>query len=295
MKTAARPGILLFGHDGQIGGQLLPRLSALGEVTGVSYPEVDFTDCEAVRRLIRDAAPDLIVNAAAYTAVDRAESERDAAFAVNAGGPAVLAAEAARIGAGLVHYSTDFVFDGRKRTPYVEDDEPSPLGVYGLSKLEGDRAVMRAGCAHLIFRVSWIYGRKGSNFLLTMQRLGREREEVSVVDDQVGCPTWCASVAEATTAVLADVLAREDWRAVFKERSGLYNMVCGGQTSWWGFARAILPPEVKVVSIPTEAYPTPAQRPAYSVLDCGKLLRAFDITMPDWRDALAACLGSVDW
>lgn len=292
MSTVTRPGILLFGHDGQIGGQLFSRLSELGNVTGVSYPQVDFADGDRVRRLVRDAAPDLIVNAAAYTAVDKAESDLDAAVAANTTGPQVLAEEATRLDACLVHYSTDFVFDGAQSVPYTEEDQPRPISVYGRTKWEGDRAVMRLGGKYLIFRVSWIYGLKGKNFLLTMQRLGRERREVRVVNDQVGSPTWCASVAEATTKVLKGIFAQDDWRATCEKKSGVYHMTCSGQTSWHGFARAILPPDVDVVPIPTEAYPTPACRPAYSVLDCGKLRRTFGIDMPDWRETLTACLDS---
>ncbi len=287
-----RPRILLLGHDGQIGGQLLLRLSALGDVTGLSYPQVDFADQDAVRRLVRETVPELIVNAAAYTAVDQAESDVDAALAVNAAGPRVLAEEAARLDAALVHYSTDFVFDGEKGAAYTEEDEPDPVSVYGRSKWEGDQAVMQVGGRFLIFRVSWIYGLRGKNFLLTMQRLGRERDELRVVDDQVGCPTWCASVADATRDALEGLLGADDWRAAFADCSGVYNAVCSGQASWCEFARAILPPEVAVTPITTDAYPTPAKRPAYSVLDCGKLQRTFGITMPDWRDALAACLAS---
>jgi len=285
--------ILLFGHDGQIGWELRPRLADIGAVHCVSYPDIDFADPPAVRRLVRDVQPALIVNAAAYTAVDRAEDEPLVARAVNAGGPAVLAEEARRLDALLVHYSTDFVFDGAKDSPYNEDDVPDPLSVYGRTKWEGDRAVLGSGCACLVFRVSWIYGLRGANFLLTMRRLAALGKPLRVVDDQVGCPTWCGAVADATSAVLKQVFRRADNGRAF-DACGLYNMACGGQTSWYGFARAFLPPSAVVEPIPSSEYPTPAERPAYSVLDCSRLERTFWVTMPAWRDALQMCMHAGD-
>lgn len=282
--------ILLLGHDGQIGGQLVSRLRSIGPVTGVSFPQVDFSDANGLRNLVRDLAPELIVNAAAYTAVDQAESDHVTAFTINADGPRLLAEEADRLGAGLVHYSTDFVFDGKKGRPYTEEDVPNPINVYGRSKHQGDEAVMRLAGRHLIFRVGWIYGHRGRNFLKTIQRLACEQDEIRVVEDQIGCPTWCDSVADATVSALHAIFSEADWRAALAERTGTYNMVCSGETSWYGLAREVLPPEVAVVPIATDMYPTPARRPAYSVMDCGKLSRTFGITMPLWREALSECL-----
>lgn len=280
--------ILLFGHDGQVGGRLGPRLEALGPVSGWSFPDVDFRKPDELRRLVRREEPDLIVNAAAYTAVDRAETDPDTARALNTDAPALLAAEAHRHGAALVHYSTDFVFDGAGTRPYTEADEPRPLSVYGKTKLDGDAAVQAVGGRHLIFRLSWVYGLHGKNFLLTMRRLAAERGEVRVVDDQVGCPTWADAVAEATLRAL--VVLRDGARWGREDLWGLYHMVCSGQTSWCGFARAFLPATVAVRPISTADYPTPARRPPYSVLDCARLRRAFGIDMPSWESALQACL-----
>lgn len=281
--------ILLFGRIGQIGWELHRLLPALGEVTAPEEAESDFRYPERLEALIAAAAPDVIVNAAAYTAVDRAEEEPELAAAVNATGPGVIAAAAARSGALLVHYSTDFVFDGTKGAPYTESDTPAPLNVYGRTKLAGDLAVTASGARHLIFRVSWIYGCRGGNFLLTMQRLAAGNRELRVVDDQVGCPTWCRSVAEGTVDVLSQVVGDAPRRAA-DAVSGVYNMVCGGETSWYGFARAILPPDVSVTPVGSDAYPTPATRPAYSVLDCGRLRATFGLSLPRWQDALRMCL-----
>jgi len=289
MHIADKARILLLGHDGQIGWELNSRLSRLGTVHPVSYPHVDFADTGALRCLVRDVCPTLIVNAAAYTAVDRAEDEPDAARAVNANGPAVLAEEARRLGALLVHYSTDFVFDGAKGSPYTEADAARPLSVYGRTKLEGDEAVLSSGCAHLVFRVSWIYGLRGSSFLLTIRRLAAEGKHLRIVNDQVGCPTWCRSVAEATTAVLEHMMPC-DRDGIPRELCALYNMVCSGHTSWYGFARAFLPDSASIEPVPSSEYPLPAMRPAYSVLDCTRLKSVFGVTMPTWQEALRSCL-----
>jgi dTDP-4-dehydrorhamnose reductase len=221
--------------------------------------------------------------------VDRAEQEPELARRLNAVAPGVLAEEAKRLGAGLVHYCTDFVFDGAQRTPYAESDPPNPLSVYGRTKLEGDQAIQAAGVGHLIFRVAWVYGRRGKNFLLTMQRLAAEGKPLRVVDDQVGCPTWCRAIAEVTAAALA-VLRAPRSPFSLREVSGVYHAVCGGQTTWHGFARALLPAETPVTPIRTADYPTPARRPAYSVLDCGKLRATFGLALPPWEEALQRCL-----
>jgi dTDP-4-dehydrorhamnose reductase len=276
--------ILLLGHDGQIGWELDRRLSVKGSVRGLSYPDIDYSQIDDVLKIVRDESPDIVINAAAYTAVDKAETDVDLAKVINAEAPGRIAEEAEKLGAVFVHYSTDFVFDGKKGVPYIEEDIPNPLSVYGETKLAGDRAVLAVGGRSFVFRVSWIYGLRGSNFLLTMRRLAGERDELGVVDDQVGCPTWCGSVAEGTAGVLDKVLAGDE------DHFGLYNMVCGGETSWCGFAKEILGDSVTVNPITTEEYPTPAVRPAYSGLDCTKLKETFGIELPNWRVALMECL-----
>jgi dTDP-4-dehydrorhamnose reductase len=283
--------ILLIGNDGQVGYELERVLAPLGRVTALCYPDIDFAQPDSIVRAVRATAPNLIVNAAAYTAVDKAESDATLCWKLNAAAPAILAAEARRLGAGLVHYSTDFVFDGRKKTPYTEEDVPAPLGVYGQTKLDGDIAIRESGVPHLIFRLAWVYGRRGRNFLLTMQRLAGEGKPIRVVADQVGCPTWCRTIAEATAAALAKT---RDERGLFNlgDVSGTYHCVCSGETSWHGFARAIVPSGIPVTAITTADYPTPARRPAYSALSCEKLRKTFEISLPAWETALQDCLAS---
>jgi dTDP-4-dehydrorhamnose reductase len=265
-------------------------LAPLGEVIAADRSVLDLADTAGIRRSVAAIVPDLIVNPAAYTAVDKAESEPELAHAINALAPGELAA----CGVPLVHFSTDYVFDGRKAGAYTEDDTPNPLGVYGASKLAGEQAVARAGIPHLILRTSWVYGLRGRNFLLTMQRLARERDTLSVVDDQFGAPTWSRLIAEATALVVARWMDRPDQIAT----SGIYHLTCGGRTSWHGFTAAILArlagTEAKLArltAIPTSGYPTPAARPANSQLDCGKLAATFGVRLPDWENALALCLG----
>lgn len=275
---------LILGNDGQIGWELERCLARAGAVRGFSYPDIDYSKIDNVVELIRSEGPDVVINAAAYTAVDRAEKEADLARIINGEAPGILAAEAKKLGAVFIHYSTDFVFDGEKGAPYTEQDVPNPLNVYGRTKLAGDEAVLAEGGRTLIFRTSWIYGLRGINFLLTMRRLAEERDELNVVDDQTGCPTWCGSVAEGTVKVLDRISdGNEDYY-------GLYNMVCGGEVSWYGFAKEILGDSVTVNAISTDGYPTPAIRPAYSALDCSKLKAAFGVELPDWRCALKQCV-----
>jgi dTDP-4-dehydrorhamnose reductase len=285
--------ILLLGKNGQVGWELRRTLAPLAEVAAVDYPEINFTDAPALRRLVADAHPDVVVNAAAYTAVDKAETEPELCRQINAVAPGVLAGAAKKLGALMVHYSTDYIFDGTKSSPYVETDAPNPLGAYGRSKLEGDQAVKAAGADHLIFRLCWVYGARGQNFMLTMQRLARERETLRVVADQFGCPTWSRMIAETTALALKQVLAGAD-RSAF---NGVYHLAAGGQTSWQGFASRIieLMPEAErkcraVEKITTPEYPTPAKRPAYSVLDCGKLRKTFGLRLPDWEASLRQVL-----
>ena len=278
--------ILLLGRHGQVGWELERALAPLGEVKAYDRAGLDLADAPRLAAAVRALQPEAIVNAAAYTAVDKAESEREAAFAVNATGPRVLAEEARRIGALLVHYSTDYVFDGEKRTPYVEDDATHPLSVYGASKLAGEEAIRKAGCRHLILRTSWVYGPRGKNFMLTMLRLAKERPELRVVDDQVGAPTSSIEIARATAQVLAHA-------ARSPELSGLFHLAAQGETSWYGFAQAILARAgiaTPIFAIPTEDYPTPARRPRNSRLDCSRLRETFGVTLAPWQDGLAEAI-----
>ena len=288
-----KPLILLVGKNGQVGWELRRTLAPMARVLAVDFPEIDLTDVAATRRLVLDNKPNVVINAAAYTAVDKAESETKVAQLINSVAPGVLAEAAKHVGAWMVHYSTDYVFDGTKNTPYVETDAPNPLGAYGRTKLEGDQAVRAAGGNHLIFRLCWVYGARGQNFLLTMQRLAREREKLRVVKDQVGCPTWSRMIAEGTSVALRHALAAQDAAAF----TGTYHLAASGITSWHGFASRIieLMPEAgrrcrEVEAIATAEYPTPAKRPAYSVLDCGKLKKTFGIQLPDWEESLGLVL-----
>ncbi len=293
MTAAAERTILLTGADGQVGWELRRALAPLGHVVALRRAEADLTDADAIRAAVRAARPALVVNAAAHTAVDAAERERDTAFRVNADAPGVLAEEAARLGAPIVHYSTDYVFDGAKRTPYVEDDAVAPQGAYGESKLAGERAVAAANPAHLVLRTSWVYASRGRNFLLTMLRLAHEREELRVVADQHGVPTPARLLADVTAAVLARA-ATADGFVLPPALAGTYHVAARGATTWHGFAEAIVALDPRraaqrcraVVPIATADFPTPARRPAYSVLDPSRLERAFALRMPEWRAQL---------
>jgi dTDP-4-dehydrorhamnose reductase len=276
--------ILLAGRTGQVGFELERALTPLGEVCSFDHRQLDLADPAAIVSRVRDVKPDVIVNAAAYTAVDQAEGDVEQAMLVNAAGPGFLAAEAKSLGALLVHYSTDYVFDGTKATPYTEDDTPNPLSVYGKSKLAGEKAIQAAGCRYLILRTSWVYGSRGKNFLLTMLRLAREREELRVVNDQHGAPTSSIALAAAT----ADILRRHGVNG-----SGLFHLTAAGETTWFGFteaiierARATLPRVPRLVPISTADYKTPARRPANSVLSCAKATRTLGTTLADWRTGL---------
>jgi dTDP-4-dehydrorhamnose reductase len=285
--------ILLFGRNGQVGWELRRTLAPLAQVTAVDYPEINFTVPAVLRSLVTATNPSVVVNAAAYTAVDKAETETELCRQVNAVAPGVLAEAAKKVGALMVHYSTDYIFDGTKALPYVETDAPNPLGAYGRTKLEGDQAVKASGADHLIFRLCWVYGARGQNFMLTMQRLAREREKLRVVGDQLGCPTWSRMIAETTALALKQVLAGADRSAY----NGDYHLAAFGQTSWHGFASRIieLMPEAErkcrvVEPITTPEYPTPAKRPANSVLDCGKLQKTFGLRLPHWETSLLQVL-----
>ncbi|MDH3229150.1 MAG: dTDP-4-dehydrorhamnose reductase [Alphaproteobacteria bacterium] len=290
--------ILLFGGNGQVGWELRRTLAPLGDVRALERADVDLVDHDALRRLVREAAPSLIVNAAAYTAVDRAEEDAALAHAVNAEAPRILAEEAKRLNGGLVHFSTDYVFDGSASRPYRETDAPSPVNVYGKSKQAGEAAIEDTGCAHLILRTSWVYSMRGANFLLTVRRLAAELEELRIVGDQRGAPTWARAIAEATALLLARCSAPSGIGDL-REQGGLYHLTASGEASWHGFAVAVVdwmratgqPVRCKrILDIPTRDYPTPAKRPANSLLDGSKLREAFGIAIPDWREQLTLCL-----
>jgi dTDP-4-dehydrorhamnose reductase len=266
--------------------RLKQALTGKVELTALARTELDLSDAAAIRSAIHNANPEIVINAAAYTAVDKAESEPEQARLVNAVAPGVIAEEVAKTNGWLIHYSTDYVFDGSGAKPWVETDPTGPLGIYGQTKLDGELAIAATGCQHVILRTSWVYAAEGRNFLHTMLRLGRERDQLKIVDDQIGAPTTAEALTEATLAVLS----RLDENA--SEAAGVYHLACAGETSWCGFAKAIFaefasrqkPPEV--LPIPTEAYPTPAKRPRNSRLDCGKFTRQFGFQMPAWQDAL---------
>jgi dTDP-4-dehydrorhamnose reductase len=286
------PRVLVLGSEGQLGSELRRSFADAGEVFEGRRDAVDLAGHEQLRRFVSNIGPDIILNAAAYTAVDRAESERDLAMAINADAPEILAEEAERLSALLVHYSTDYVFDGSKVGAWEETDTPHPLNVYGASKAAGERVIEEVGGRYLIFRTSWVYGPRGNNFLMTMLRLGRERDRLDIVDDQVGAPTTTIELAHATRSIVGGILddrfgAAESW-------AGTYHMTCGGSVSWCGFARAIfergeslLQGRTPVVNpIRTSEYPTAAKRPQNSVLSNEKLRRCFGIDLSSWEQAL---------
>ena len=281
-----RPTILVTGAKGQIGFELVRLLAAHGEVIAADRASLDLADADAIVAAVRGARPALIVNAGAYTAVDRAESEPSLAGAVNGRAPGILAEEAKRRGALLIHYSTDYVFDGAGTTPYPEEAPTAPLNVYGATKLEGEHAIAAVGGHALVFRTSWVYGLRGRNFLLTVKRLAAERDELSIVADQIGVPNWSRALAEATARVVAAGLSA----AV--ERAGLYHLSATGRASWYEFASAIVgdAQRPRVVPITTAEYPTPARRPAYGVLATQRFEATFGFELAEWREALAHCI-----
>ena len=304
-KSSGRRRILVTGANGQVGWELLRTLRLLGEVVPVTRsPEtktsagrslvMDYADPDSIRSVIRSVAPQVIINAAAHTQVDKAETEVEASMAVNAIAPGVMAEEANRLGAALIHYSTDYVFAGDGEQPWRETDATGPLGVYGRSKLAGEQAIAATGASHAILRTSWVYGVHGHNFVKTMLRLGTEKEQLSVVADQIGAPTSARAIAEATASML--VACKGHPTEVLGERGGVFHFCCGGETSWYEFAIEIFEQArgvghelavQKVKTIATHEYPTPAARPRNSRMDCGKLKERFGLALPAWRAALS--------
>ena len=298
MSSSQPNRILLVGSNGQVGSELLPRLASRGELLATTRTQLDLSSEESIRAVVRSFKPTVIINAAAYTAVDRAESEPELAMRVNGIAPGIFAEEARACRAVLVHYSTDYVFDGAKRSPYLESDPTAPLNEYGRSKLRGEKLVAASAEAYFILRTSWVYSAHGSNFLLTMLRLGQEREQLRVVNDQLGAPTSAAAVAEFTVHLLQRL---GDHRLGLykhaKDLAGIYNTTCRGETSWFEFARSIFSEAQKtelgkklkvaeVLPIRTDEYPTPAVRPKYSVLCGDKMVRNLGMQLPMWQDSL---------
>jgi dTDP-4-dehydrorhamnose reductase len=290
-----RAAILLIGPDGQVGWELRRALAPLAPLltagmTGGDHA-LNLAEPGQIAPLLRRLRPALVVNAAAHTAVDRAESEPELAYRINAEAVGAIGAAAAELGCPVLHYSTDYIFSGDSDTPWIEDDQPGPLGAYGASKLAGEQALAASGADWLCLRTAWVYGNRGQNFLRTMLRLFGERDALNIVSDQIGAPTWSRLIAQASALILAQ--CRMGTGFAFGERGGLYHLTCGGETSWHGFASAIRDEAgstCQVSPIPSSAYPTPAARPRYSVLDNGLLESRFGLRLPDWREALALCM-----
>ncbi|EJM54298.1 dTDP-4-dehydrorhamnose reductase [Pseudomonas sp. GM49] len=283
--------ILINGRHGQVSHELQRRLGAVGELIVLGRDQLDLAQPDQIHRQVQNVRPDLIINAAAHTAVDLAESEPQTAFAINAVAPGILAEEALALDIPLIHYSTDYVFDGMKASPYNEDDTPNPLGAYGKSKLAGEQAIRDVQGKYLILRTSWVYSTHGRNFLLTMQRLLQEKPELRVVADQIGAPTWAGTIANSTLALI------ERWQTNEVANWGTYHLTAQGETSWFGFAQAIGEtlrqqgrPCADLLPIPSSDYPTPAARPLNSRLDCSRLQRDWGVSQPDWQTALRECL-----
>ena len=280
--------ILVTGARGQLGCELATALADVGTVVATDRAALDLANADSIAGTVRALQPSLIVNAAAYTAVDRAEQERESAFAVNATAAGVLGEEAKRLNAVLIHFSTDYVFDGKQTAPYDETATPHPLNVYGESKLAGERAIAASGAAAIVLRTSWVYSLRGSNFLLTIRRLAAERDELRIVADQVGVPNWARALANATTALATRGIP------YLVERAGLYHMSSRGQATWYEFARALVGEDsrARIVPIATADYPTAARRPAYGVLDTRKFEHTFGFQLPQWRAAVQSCVSS---
>jgi len=292
--------ILLFGKNGQVGWELHRSLQPLGEIIAFDRKDADFSEPESLRQIVQDIKPDIIFNAVAYTAVDKAEKEETLAMKINGLAPGVLAEEALKLDALLVHYSTDYVFDGTKLTPYVEKDKPNPLNAYGRTKLAGELAVQASGCDYVIFRTSWVYASRANNFMLTMLKLAQEREELSIVSDQIGAPTSARLIADTTVLCMQQAI-KEKRAGTFC--SNLYHLTNSGHTSWFGFAQEIdrlarsrqnMQLKIKTLkAIPTSEYPTPAARPMNSQLVLTKLENVFSVKMPDWKKSWSLCMDEI--
>ena len=295
------PRIMLIGANGQVGWELTRSLMPLGEVIALTRSQCDLSKPENIPAIVQKIKPDVIVNAAAYTAVDKAEEEEDIATTINSTAVGVIAKEAYMLNALLIHYSTDYVFDGTKEGPYTEEDVPNPLNAYGRTKLKGEKAISQSGCDHLVLRTTWIYASRCNNFLRTILKLAQEREELKIVADQIGAPTWARNIADATSHILRQAIV-EKMNNTFK--SGTVNLAASGETSWYGFAQTIVDqvrcvwPENMIAirdltPIPTEAYPLPATRPKNSCLATDKLQKWFGIITPEWKVALNCCIGEI--
>jgi dTDP-4-dehydrorhamnose reductase len=307
------PTILLTGKTGQLGSELNRLLPKVGKVIAPGRDELDLREPEKIREIVRNAKPQLVINAAAYTAVDAAETDQVNASAANAEAPGLLAQEAKKVDALIVHFSTDYVFDGFKKSPYLETDPPNPINSYGRTKLAGEEAIRNSGAAHLIFRTSWVYATHGKNFLLTILRLATEREELKIVDDQVGTPTCAFDLAQATTEILTGIIAKTKSDFISAEVSGTYHMTAAGQTTWYEFAKAILEEASRahqnlpwltsatnarpiiarhILPISTEAFRSPTRRPVYSVLSNALVMETFGFTLSNWRTQLQRCFSA---
>ena len=297
--------IVIVGRNGQLAWEANRQFQGLGQVICVGRPEVDLADTDGVCAEIRRIKPSILINAAAYTAVDQAESEPEAAMKINSDAPAAMAEEAKRLGALFITYSTDYVFDGKSPSPYKEDDSTAPLNVYGASKLSSEWAVAAVGGSHLIFRTSWVYGARGRNFLKTILKLAAERPELRIVDDQIGAPTWSRDLADATRKIIEQLAAKSSSAKIsiveaLGDRSGIYHMTAAGSVSWCGFATAIVEEMRKrglskgnlaeVIPIPSSQFPTPAARPHNSRLCNQKLSRVFGVSLPPWRESLVSVM-----
>ncbi|WP_211460706.1 dTDP-4-dehydrorhamnose reductase [Collimonas silvisoli] len=293
--------ILVTGKSGQVGYELERSLQGLGEIVALDRNQMDLSNLDQVRDVIRAVKPDLIINPAAYTAVDKAESEPELAMRINGEAPGVMAEEAQRLGAAMIHYSTDYVFDGTKSSAYTEEDRPNPQSVYGRTKLEGEKAVAQACPAHWIFRTSWVYGVHGGNFLKTILRLAKERENIRIVADQAGAPTWARTISRTTAAALRSSVPVADH---ILATAGIYNLCASGDTTWHGYAQHVVAQaqlqglSLKLTSeaieaISTEAYPLPAPRPRNSRLATHKLQNAFQLSLPDWQVDMDSCLSEL--
>ena len=289
--------ILLIGKTGQIGGELKNIVGDLGTLIAIDRQQLDLSNPESIEPSILRIQPEIIINAAAYTGVDKAEEEPDLAMAVNGTGAGLLAKAAKKVGAGLIHYSTDYVFDGCSETPYKEEDPTNPLNVYGKSKLEGEKALAKAGIPYIILRTSWVYSLRGKNFLLSMQELAKKKDSLRIVNDQIGAPTWARSIAKGTHKILGQCL-NQNWPKIKDSSlSGIFHLTCQGKTNWYRFANEIInlsgiDQNIALQPIPTSEYPTPAIRPLYSLLSNEKIKNVFSLDMPQWEEALKDCMNS---